>query len=98
MSIAFGFLGLLDLIICALVFNICVSQSSDSKLMVDRQTKKVYVINQSIPHAGRVVSKAITDSFVEDDNTVDEGELRARMASFSLEDLGELGWEAMIVS
>ena len=38
MSIAYSFLGFLDLIICALVFKICLSQSSDSKLLVDKQT------------------------------------------------------------
>ena len=54
--------------------------------------------HKSIPYAGRVKSNDITLSFEVEDNTVDERELRESMASFSLEDLGELGWDAMIVS
>ena len=98
MSFAFGFLGLLDLTILGLVYKICLTTSSDQRIMVDKETNRVYVITEAIPHSGRVVSAAITESFAEDDDLEDEKELRARLADFSLESLGEFGWDAMIVS
>ncbi len=43
------------------------------------------------------MSSNIEDDIIEDD-LEDEIELRARMASFSLESLRELGWETMIIT
>ena len=65
--------------------------------MIDKQTRQRYYLIEQIPHAGRVVSSNIEDDIIEDD-LEGEIELRARMASFSLESLRELGWEAMIIT
>ena len=65
--------------------------------MIDKQTRQMYYLIDQIPHAGRGVSSNIEDDIIEDD-LEDESELRASMASFSLESLSELGWETMIIT
>ena len=53
MTYAAALLGILDLIICAILYKVIIYNSAGSRLVIDKHTNRIYYVQESIPHAGR---------------------------------------------
>lgn len=88
-----SFLALIDLVICAIICKVCVVPSATTRLLIDKDTSKVYYIQDSLIIGIRVLSTEI----VSNDEDGHEVSMR-RLPSHYLDSLEDLGWEGHIVS
>jgi hypothetical protein len=85
------FLGLLDLVLCAIICKVCVFRSANTRLLIDKHTGKVYYINDSLKLGERIKSTEINI-----DDECDQDEQLVRLPSQYLDSLTDLGWKGMI--
>ena len=62
------FLGILDLILCGIICRVCIIPSATTRLVVDKYTKKVYYVIESIRVGNLVISTTLSESFRESEN------------------------------
>ena len=62
------FLGILDLILCGIICRVCIIPSATARLVVDKYTKKVYYVIESIHVGNLVMSTSLDESFGESEN------------------------------
>ncbi len=62
------FLGFLDLILCGIICRVCIIPSATTRLVVDKYTKKVYYVRETIRVGNLVMSSSLDESFRESEN------------------------------
>ena len=84
---------MLDLILCAIICKVCVVTSATTRLLLDKETRKIYYLRDSLIVGGRVHSTELNS----DDEDEHEESMR-RLPSHYIDSLTDLGWEGMIVA
>ena len=95
MNLAIAFVGFIDLVLCGIVFKITFSKASNQKIVRDRQTKKVYMIQDNIKYSGVRTSVQQDD---DDEEERDEDAERERVGAAYMSEFSDFGWEGEIVS
>jgi hypothetical protein len=84
-------LATLDLIICGIIYKLCLGKAAASRVVIDPQTKQIYLVSDSIPFGKRIPSGEV-NSDDEDENLTDH------IPSITRDSFTELGLEGMIIS
>ena len=84
-------LATLDLIICGIIYKLCLSKGATSRVVIDPQTNQIYFVSDTIPH-GKRISSGEVNSDDEDENQTN------RIPSITRDSFTELGLDGMIIS
>ncbi len=92
-TLGFLLLGAVDIMICVILCRLCLVPSANTRILIDKHSKQVYYVTESIPVGNQVI---ITEVNSEEEEELDVE--NTRLFEFDRDSFAEVGWEGMIIA